>query len=118
MAARVLQTRSGRDVVFLVDTANASFAVANASINATNESVTGLTIRSVIAGVGTGGEVIIARGGNTIFRTAFSGTFDFAGIGQAITANTTASLDINFTGANCTAQVTCAKQSNATNQTY
>lgn len=118
MAARILQTRSGRDVVFLVDSANASFAVANASVNAANESVTGLSIRTIIAGVGIGGEVIIQRGGNTVFRTAFSGSFDFAGMGQAITANSAATLDISFTGANCSAQVCCSKQSNAVNSTY
>lgn len=118
MALRIMQTRSGRDLVVIVDAANTTFAPSNASLNTANEGITGLTIRSVIAGVGIGGEVIIDRGGANVFRTAFSGTFDFAGSGQAITANATTNVGVSFVGANCTAQLVLAKQSNAVNVTY
>lgn len=114
MALRINSSKGARDVTILVDTANGTIAPGNTSINTTvGEIVTGLTVRGIVAGVGTGGAVTIARGANVVFQTVQSGVFNFIADGaQPIILDAAANVSVNFVGANCTAQILCGKISN------
>lgn len=120
MAFIVLQSKLNRNVVVLADTANVTFAPGNTSLNVSTEAISGLTIRSIIAGVGVGGGINVVRGTQNVFYTAISGEFDFAGRGYSLTANSTTNVSINFVGANNTIVLDMGKQTNpaTANTTY
>lgn len=119
MPLTITQSRGGRDVVFLVDTANASIAPGNASINTTaGEIITGLVIRKIVAGVGVGGMVTVQRDANVVYQTAVSQSIDFGSMGMPISVSPTANVVVNFVGANCTAQIECSKRATIAGTTY
>jgi hypothetical protein len=115
MTFRVLQVKQGRTVTVLIDTANSTFAPGNASLAVGGETVVGLTIRSVITGVGTGGGVTVLRGANVVIQSNTSMVFDFAGQGYPLTLDAAANVTVNFVGANNTCLVDMAKLYNQAN---
>lgn len=119
MTLTITQSRGGRDVVFLVDTANATIAPGNGSINTTaGEIITGLTIRKIVAGVGAGGMVTVQRDAAVVYQTSVSQAIDFGSMGMPISVTPAANVTVNFVGANCTAQIECSKRATIANTSY
>lgn len=111
--ARILSNQLGGKLVVLC-TANDTINVATSNTNA-SETVTGLTINQVWAGLDSGFWKI-DRGSNTVFITNSSDYYDFSGSGQSLNLDSTADVAVNCTSANCTMIIDFQKQSSFTSE--